>query len=298
MCGIIGGIGEVNFDFNSMIFELSHRGPDSNGLYHERNLFLGHTRLSIQDLSDKGNQPMFDESNRFVIVFNGEIYNHLQIRKDLELEYKFKSTTDTETVLYAYIKYGVNCLNLFNGIFALAIFDTETKNLFLARDHFGVKPLYYYRDENCFLFSSEIKSLLVNGISKELLPLSFANYLSFLWSPGEITPFRRFNKLLPGHCFLINFDNFKTTVPNRYFKLDIKTSFHVESEAELIDILEQKLICAVERQLLSDVPVGFFLSGGLDSSLLVAIATKIHPEKRFQCFTIDTDTNLDRGRDS
>ena len=137
MCGIIGGFSSEVPNPLQVFGTIIHRGPDSQGFFVDGKLFLGHTRLSIQDLSENGNQPMFSEDRRFVIVFNGEIYNHLEIRKML-VDVDFKSTGDTETVLYAFIKFGSAALNLFNGIFAFAIYDTFTKELFIARDHFGV----------------------------------------------------------------------------------------------------------------------------------------------------------------
>ena len=165
MCGIIGGFSTDTFNPKQILDTIIHRGPDSHGFFQDDGLFLGHTRLSIQDLSENGNQPMFSEDRRFVIVFNGEIYNHLEIRKML-VDVDFKSTGDTETVLYAFIKFGADALNLLNGIFAFAIFDTHTKELFIARDHFGVKPLYFYNDGITFLFGSEIKSLFPFKINK------------------------------------------------------------------------------------------------------------------------------------
>ncbi len=289
MCGIVGAIGKINFDYKKSIQSISHRGPDSSGEFRAESVFLGHTRLSIQDLSENGNQPMFSKDGRYVIVFNGEVYNHLEIRESLINDFDFKSTGDTETVLYAYIKYGKDALNLFNGIFAFAIYDIQEKIIFIARDQFGVKPLYIYQDHNCLLFSSEIKSFLVHDIDLELCPSAMANYISFLWSPGTQTPFSKVNKLLPGHYVQFNIDNLNLANPFKYYQTAITGKYSKLSEENLIDQLEEKLINAVRRQMLSDVPVGFFLSGGLDSSLLVAIAKKIFPDKQFPCFTIDSD---------
>lgn len=145
----------------------------------------------VQDLSENGRQPLFSQDERYVIVFNGEIYNHIEIRNKLTAEFEFKSHSDTETILYAYIKYGRKCLAMFNGIFAFAIYDRNTREIFIARDHFGVKPLYIYAEENSFLFSSELKAFLAFDIEKSLQKEAFANYLTFLWSPGDITPFQK-----------------------------------------------------------------------------------------------------------
>ena len=287
MCGIVGGIGLDNWDESKILSFVAHRGPDSIGFYKDSHVFLGHTRLSIQDISENGNQPMFSDDGRYVIIFNGEIYNHLELREHLKNEYHFKSTGDTETVLYAFIKYGPDCLNKLNGIFALAIYDIQEKKIFIARDQLGVKPLYLYKDENKFLFSSELKTFLAFNINKSLEPKALNNYLSFLWSPGELVPFSHVKKLLPG-CFLqFKVDDFANIKPIVYHQIKFNGIYSKLSEKLLIEQLDQYLTKAVQRQMLSDVPVGFFLSGGLDSSLIVAIAKKLYPEKKFPCFTID-----------
>lgn len=287
MCGIAGGFVLDNWDENKILPFISHRGPDSSGFYKDDNFFLGHTRLSIQDLSDNGSQPMFSDDGRYVIIFNGEIYNHLEIREHLKNEYSFKSSGDTETVLYAYLKYGLEFLKKLNGIFALAIYDIQEKKIFIARDQLGVKPLYLYKDENKFLFSSELKTFLAFNINKSLEPKALNNYLSFLWSPGELVPFSHVKKLQPG-CFLqFKVDDFANIKPIVYHQIKFNGIYSKLSEKLLIEQLDQYLTKAVQRQMLSDVPVGFFLSGGLDSSLIVAIAKKLYPEKKFPCFTID-----------
>lgn len=290
MCGIFGYIGQVNdrSDIPQVIDTLSHRGPDSHGDYFETGVYLGHTRLSIQDISEHGNQPMFSEDGNFVIIFNGEIYNHWDLRKDLIHDYNFQSTSDTETVLYAYIKYGISFLKKLNGIFALAILDRRKKEVVIARDPFGVKPLYFYQDKEKLLFSSEIKSFLKFEINKEISAKAIANYLTFSWSPGGYTPFKNVIKIEPGHFFRISTIEFHNYQIEKFYQIPYSGKYSNKSEEELIEELEVKLINSVKRQLLSDVPVGFFLSGGLDSSLLVAIAKKINPEKNIECFTIDT----------
>ncbi|MBV9987980.1 MAG: asparagine synthase (glutamine-hydrolyzing) [Chitinophagaceae bacterium] len=295
MCGIVGSIGFKVKDGADVLSCIAHRGPDSQGSFAEDNVFLGHTRLSIQDLSENGNQPMFSSDGRYVIVFNGEIYNHLDVRAKLEGEFSFRSTGDTETVLNAYRKFGPACLNMLNGIFALAIYDRHTKNLFIARDQMGVKPLYIYREGEKLLFSSEIKSFLKFSIDKSLDPCALVNYMTFLWAPGELTPFLKVRKLLPGHYITTNATGrFTDTV--KYYQLSFNGRYLNHTDEQLIDLLEEKLISAVKRQMLSDVPVGFFLSGGLDSSLIVAIAKKLYPEARFPCFTIDVG-GWDKGKE-
>ncbi|NCI49102.1 asparagine synthase (glutamine-hydrolyzing) [Sediminibacterium roseum] len=288
MCGIAGGIATEKIDLAKVVSCISHRGPDSSGCYQDDKLFLCHTRLSIQDLSANANQPMHSKDGRHVIIFNGEIYNHMEVRAGLMGSYEFHSTGDTETVLYAYIHYGADCLNKLNGIFAFAVYDTHTRELFVARDQLGVKPLYIYHDDRMLLFSSEIKTFLSFDIDRKVNVASFVNYLTFLWSPGELTPFTRVKKLLPGHYF-------KTAVnqamvnPVKYYQIPFNGDYSKASESELIDLLQEKLRSAVKRQMLSDVPVGFFLSGGLDSSIIVALAKELYPDKKFACFTIDSN---------
>lgn len=289
MCGIVGGISLNPQKYQKAIDLLSHRGPDASGMFSHKDLFLGHTRLSILDLTERGNQPMFSKDNDLVIVFNGEIYNHLEIREQLSNKYQFVSSSDTETLLYAYKEFGTSFLDKLNGIFAFAIFDKKANSLFLARDHFGVKPLYIYQSEEKFIFSSEMKTFLDFGIDKFLDAEALANYVTLLWSPGESTPFKGVRKLLPGHYMKLNVEAFSTARPEKYYQIPFNGIYSTKSEAQLIEELDQKLTTAVNRQLLSDVPVGFFLSGGLDSSLLVAIAKKIFPEEKLPCFTIETD---------
>jgi len=290
MCGIAGYIGSVNWDASDVISLISHRGPDSNGYFTEDQVGLAHTRLSIQDLSENGSQPMFSADGRYVIIFNGEIYNHLEVRNHFSGEFNFRSTGDTETVLNAYIKYGPACLDMLNGIFALAIYDRKEKELFIARDQIGVKPLYFYNDDNRIIFSSELKTLLLFDIDRTLQPKAFMNYLAFLWSPGEMTPFERVRKLLPGHYIKLRPSEITVAKPVLYYQPKFDGTYLAMSEEHLINLLDNHLQNAVKRQMLSDVPVGFFLSGGLDSSLIVAIARKLFPEMEFPCFTIDIDS--------
>jgi len=288
MCGIIGAIGVHSSLSSDIALNLiSHRGPDSSGVFIRDKFFIGHTRLSIQDLSENGSQPMYSEDKRYVIIFNGEIYNHLEIRREILAHRSFKSSGDTETVLYAYIEYGVAIFEKLNGIFAFAIFDNQTKEIIIARDHFGVKPLYYYNKDDLFLFGSELKSFLPFNIDLNISPEAMFNYLTFLWSPGDKTPYENIKKLLPGTFLKFNIDKNFNVKPSQFYRLINPKQKSIKSEAQLIDELESHLLKAVERQMLSDVPIGFFLSGGLDSSLLVAMARKLHPALEMKCFTID-----------
>jgi asparagine synthase (glutamine-hydrolysing) len=298
MCGIIGTIQRNAATFiTPATHSIAHRGPDDTGFFTEDNLAFGFQRLAIQDLSVNGHQPMVSADGNYIIIFNGEIYNHLDVKVDLQDKYPFKSTSDTETILYGYIEYGAEIVNKLNGIFAFSIYDRKKKEVFIARDHFGVKPLYYYSDDNCFMWGSEIKSFLnYADLDKEIDHTALVNYLTFLYSPGEQTPFKKVKKLLSGHYIKISLDNPKAFKITKYYDIPLNnTQYSTKSEKELVDELEARLLKAVERQLLSDVPVGFFLSGGIDSSAVVAMARKLMPDKALKCYTIDTGQSEEMG---
>lgn len=293
MCGIAGIVAnDADRNIQKMTDALSHRGPDDQGIFVANNIALGHRRLSIQDLSDNGHQPMHSADDRYVLVFNGEIYNHWEIREKLSQKYEFKSRSDTETLLYGYIEYGVDLFDMLNGIFALSIYDKVTSELIITRDHFGVKPLYYYLDKERLIFASEIKSIIQNqDIKNDLNESALANYLYFLWSPGEDTPLLNCKKLLPGHYIRVNCKDISSFEIIKYYEIPFDGKYSPKMEKELVDELDERLNKAVSRQLLSDVPVGFFLSGGLDSSIIVAMAKKANPNLKTKCYTIDTATN-------
>tara|TARA_R110000796_G_scaffold118864_1_gene232723 strand:- start:83519 stop:85399 length:1881 start_codon:yes stop_codon:yes gene_type:complete len=288
MCGIVGAF---NKEINRNVLDIiKHRGPDDTGWFEHKNVTLGHVRLSIQDVSEMAHQPFLSKDGNTVMVFNGEIYNHWEIRKGLEERgVSFKSTSDTETVLEGYLMYGTQIFEMLNGIFALCIYDLITEKAVLVRDRFGVKPLYYSFVDNEFQFSSELKAIEFD--SNELDYESIANYIKFLWSPGKGTPSKQIKKMLPGeYCMISNNNGIVSTESKFMSTKKFDGTRHFATEEQLIDSLDTLLVNAVQRQLLSDVPVGFFLSGGLDSSLLVAIARKLRPKEDIQCFTIDTTT--------
>jgi asparagine synthase (glutamine-hydrolysing) len=206
MCGILGSY-STKFHFkNEHLNIISHRGPDDKGYFFENNVMLGHSRLSIIDVSSNGHQPMFTSDNRYVIIFNGEIYNHCEIRSELEnFGFSFNSKSDTETILNGYVKWGVDILKKLNGIFAFAIYDKLNSTLFIARDQFGVKPLYFYNQDGIFAFSSELKALTqIDGFDQNLSIESIFYYLQTLYAPGTMTPFSAVYKLLPGHYIIVD----------------------------------------------------------------------------------------------
>ena len=265
----------------SMRNQLTHRGPDDSGVYVDSSLGFGHTRLSIIDLSSSGHQPMGNESGDLWVVFNGEIYNFQTLRIELEeLGHRFRSKTDTEVVLHAYEQWGTDCVCRLNGMFALALWDRNKKTLWLARDRLGVKPLFYYLDDHQLVFGSEIKSILkATDIDRNLNWQSVGDFLSMNFVPPPDTPFRRIKALLPGHHILHNGQGLKIT---QYWNLQFR---HREkcTEVEHQERVRAKLEECVRKRLVADVPVGAFLSGGLDSSAVVYFLRKLgaNPLKTF-----------------
>jgi asparagine synthase (glutamine-hydrolysing) len=299
MCGIFGIIDKKK-NVDVVIVKLAcnkiaHRGPDDEGFFVKENIGLGHRRLSILDLSASGHQPMISADEKHIIIFNGEIYNHNELRENYLKEFQFKSTSDTETLLEGFVKYGEDFIANLNGIFAFAILNLETNSLFIARDHLGVKPLYYYNDDNYFIFSSEIKAFsVIPNLNLKVDKTALFEYLTFLWTPGEKTPYQNVKKLPPASSItidIINVTKLESISSKQFYEIPINESLSFSSEEQAIDELEIVLLKAVERQLLADVPVGFFLSGGLDSSLLVAMAKKITGNKQLQTFTINAKLN-------
>lgn len=294
MCGILATINHDPSLAEGSLKNMSHRGPDANGTFQYNNLLLGHLRLSIQDLSPSANQPMNSLDERYLIVFNGEIYNHWELREQYLSGQTFKTKSDTETILGLYIKYGEKCLNMLNGIFSFVIFDKVLETIFVARDQFGVKPLYYSMSDNKFVCASELKAILPYLENTDIDIESIQDYLTYMWCPGEGTPFTEVSKLLPGSYFKINLNDLSQTENVKYYQLKYPKKVIDDKPLEFwINSLEEKLILAVKRQLLSDAPIGFFLSGGLDSSLLVAIARQLLPNVKLKCYTIDSGESKD-----
>lgn len=278
MCGICGMAGFAESELiGKMIDSIAHRGPDDAGVYisEDRLIGLGNRRLSILDLSPAGHMPMSNENGTIWVTYNGEIFNFRELRRELQAHgHAFRSRTDTEVLIHAYEQWGVECLDRFNGMFALALWDSANQNLLIARDPFGIKPLYYSTTEQGRLvFASEIKSMISAGaVVPAVDEESLHYYLSFLWVPGPLTLFRNVSKLLPGHYLL--WKNGEYSV-RRYWQGAPFCSETRKSEPELIEELRDLLTKSVERHLISDVPLGVFLSGGLDSSSILALSTTI-----------------------
>ncbi len=288
MCGICGIVGDAKREHvEAMVERIAHRGPDDQGVYvsEDGRAGLGHLRLSIIDLSSAGHQPMPDASGRYWLTYNGEIYNYRQLREELRARgHEFRSATDTEVILYAYREWGEDCVTHFNGMFALAIWDAEERTLFAARDRLGIKPLYWSMLPEGLVFASEIKAFLdLPGFDASLDTEALHHYLTFLWVPDPKTVFRGVKKLPPGHTLVYRDGDAEPRVEEFWdapFAVDRATT-----EAEWRERLLEGLGRAVERRLIADVPLGAFLSGGVDSSLIVALMTE-RMDRAVQTYTI------------
>ena len=293
MCGISGILDWSQplpqETLHNMIRRLSHRGPDSEGFFIESPIGFAHCRLSIIDLRENANQPMQDRSGNYHIVFNGTIYNFQVLRQDLETAgSRFRTKSDTEVLLEAYKKWGTNCLERLNGMFAFAIWDRPKRKLFLARDRLGEKPLFYFSlPEGGLVFASELKALLAHPASPRDLDLNaVSQFLSFGYVPGVTCIISGIKKLPPGH-FLIA-ENGELHEPISYW--DLKASFMAKrkfrSTGEASEEFRSLFRDTVQTRLISDVPLGAFLSGGIDSSSIVSAMAQIHPSPLPQTFSM------------
>ena len=261
---------------------LRHRGPDGEGHHFDGPLGLGHRRLSIIDLSDAGRQPMSTPDGQLWISLNGEIYNYQELRAELEAKgHTFRSHTDTEVLLHLYQDEGPECLSRLNGMFAFAVWDARRRRLFLARDHFGIKPLYYTHTNTTFAFASEIKALVgADGVRAELDQDGLADYVTFQFTLGDKTLFRGVRKLLPGHYLIV--ESGADPVIRQYWDVNFEVDTG-RTEADFQQRLRELLDDSVRLQLRADVPVGAHLSGGLDSTTVTALAaaTGVRPFHTF-----------------
>jgi len=279
MCGITGFL---HFDrerisqetvVKKMADSISHRGPDGEGFYLKENMALGHRRLSIIDLCT-GDQPIFNEDKSIALVFNGEIYNYLELRDEL-MKYglKFETNSDSEVIIKAYEKWGIDCQRKFNGMWAFALWDKNNRQLLLSRDRIGEKPLHYSVFDNTLIFGSEIKSIVAYGVPQipnlQLLEI----YLTFSYIPAPFTFFKNIHKLMAGHCLIVKDKNIKDV---EYWKLpEIDEGNMIYNKREVYEKFEELFTDSIRLRMRSDVPYGAFLSGGLDSSSIVAIMSEI-----------------------
>lgn len=292
MCGIVGFLNKNNQDENSKIIKkmndaIFHRGPDDEGFFVDQKVALGMRRLSIIDI-DKGHQPIWNKDKTKCIFFNGEIYNYKELRKNLLTEYSFETESDTETILALYEKYKEETPSMLRGMFVFCIYDTQNNELFIARDHFGIKPFYYFKTEDKIMsFGSEIKSILLDPrYNKTINSDAIYYYLQYQYNPLDETFFKDIYKLNPGYFIRINTNNYEFEI-QKYFEYKFKPNQDLKLEDaknEIRDLLND----SVEHHAISDVPVGAFLSGGVDSSINATLLSK-HLDKKIETFTIGSE---------
>ncbi len=292
MCGIVGYV-STNRPLASPLLvkmrdTLSHRGPDDAGAWRSEDglVALAHRRLAIIDLSPAGRQPMADTSGGLQIVFNGEIYNYQEVRRELETrQHVFRTATDTEVILEAYLEWGDDCLRRLNGMFALALYDQTRRRLLLARDRAGEKPLFYRRGNGTLIFASELKALLADPSCPRVLdPVALDFYLAFGYVPGDRCLLSGIQKLPQGHAAVFDLSSGETRI-SRYWELPQPEHAAIQYDDDLVAELEAILLDSVRLRLIADVPVGIMLSGGVDSSLVVAMASRVS-SRRVKTFTI------------
>ena len=276
MCGLLGYWSKKSLSieqFKNHLNKIHHRGPDHNGVKVINNLMLGHNRLAIIDTDSKSDQPMTSDCEKITVVFNGEIYNYIELRKEL-YDYPYNTNSDTEVIIAAYLAWGEKFVERLKGMFSIAIHDLRFDTLFLVRDPIGKKPLYYSHGPNYFAFASEIKSLIgLPEVGNEIDSMAANQYFSMGYIGGHKTVFQDISQLQAGHSAVYSLKSGLKI--QRYWQLPVTCGDMNMSEAELIDELDSLLIDAIKIRLRSDVPLGAFLSGGLDSSLIVAIAANL-----------------------
>lgn len=273
MCGITGYVANEKLPLDEMMFSLKHRGPDAQGKYEttlgNKYISLGHTRLSILDLSDKGNQPFVSANAKIHIVFNGEIYNYLELKENYLKTEEFRSNTDTEVILKLYQQKGISFIDLLNGDFSIAILDENEQKFYLIRDRAGVKPLYFSYQNEALVFGSEIKSILKSGIKAELEMENLQKYFVFKYSPANETLFKNIKRLQPAHFAEYDLNNHSFQI-KRYWEPSQQDKYkgisYQDAQTEIKSLLQD----ATQKRLIADVPVGTFLSGGLDSSIIAS----------------------------
>jgi asparagine synthase (glutamine-hydrolysing) len=304
MCGI-NGIISLTFSANKkseivkgMNKSLSHRGPDNEGLWQDDTIALGHRRLSIIDLTASGNQPFFSSDKKYIIIFNGELYNYKELKLQLqtskqgsiEQPYFFQTNCDTEVMLAAFIRWGSQCLQYFNGMYAFAIYNTETKKTFIARDRLGVKPLYYHYNGEAFIFSSEIRPIINSGIKQFSLNQNvLAEYLMYQTVHAPNTIVKGIKMLMPGHY--LEFGNNKAEITQYYNVAKLKVEERSQENLDYPKIcskVNELLSLSVQRRLVADVSFGAFLSGGIDSSAVVGLMSKVSSQK-IETFNVSFD---------
>lgn len=284
MCGILGFNWKDEKILSRALDRISHRGPDDFGKFSNKEVSLGHRRLSIIDLSKAGKQPMDNENGKIKIIFNGEIYNYLELKKSLKQKHRFRSETDSEVLIHMYEEEGAEMLNKLQGMFALCIYDMEKKILFLARDRVGKKPLYYYAEGKDFIFASEIKAMLeTNKIKRIFNEEALPYYLAFRANTSNETFIKGIKKVPPGHFLIYDLKNNSVKI-KKYW--EIKFQQKKIKKKECVDKTLFLLREAVKDRLVSDVPYGAYLSGGVDSGAIVALMNKYSTQKPIKTFSV------------
>lgn len=288
MCGIAGILHLNNQPADKEVIQrmtnaMAHRGPDADNIFVEGEIALGHRRLSIIDLSDTANQPFTDHSGRYVIVFNGEIYNYKEV-KALLPDYPFRTASDTEAIIAAYDRWGIKCVDQLKGMFAFAIWDRQENTLTLVRDRLGVKPIYYYQDEKHFIFASEIRSILATGLVKRKInTVGLLEYFSYQSVGSPLSPVDGIRQLMAGSWIKIR--NGAVQQKQYWDATTIRKNFDFSNSTDIQKKIRELLTKSVERRLVSDVPVGAFLSGGIDSSVVVGLMAEVS-RTRLDTFTV------------
>ena len=293
MCGIFAYSGNnVTYEqVSNSLKLLKHRGPDNSDYFIKEGSAIAHTRLSIQDTSENGNQPMFNSSHDIAIVYNGEIYNVLELRDEIsQLGYVFRGYSDTEIILKLYEIHGRKFLEKLNGIYSIVIWDLRNQYFFIARDPFGVKPLYYSENNERFICSSEIKAISSEqSFDKQINYDALGLHLTYLWCPGPQTIFKKIYKLDPGTAIIVRNGKIKDkwTFYENKFEINEQLQNPNKIKVKLLELLKE----SVKKQLISDVPIGAFLSGGVDSSAIVSLVRCIEPDLDLKTFTISFDVS-------
>lgn len=296
MCGICGFNFRDDSLIESMSRSLAHRGPDYARNYVDDHISLGHRRLSIIDLSEQSRQPMSDPDGRFQLVYNGEIYNFRELRAELEGRgHRFRSKGDGEVVLYAYQQYGLDVLSRLNGMFAFAVYDREERKLVMARDPFGIKPLYYYWDSERFIFASEIKAILEHDVPRRINRQALSEYFTFRFTLGPQTLFENIYKLQPGTFLIFDLNDRRVAESGAFWHVPAHIEDHTDPDV-LATELKDLFVDSLRMRLVSDVPLGFFLSGGIDSSIVVAAAKEAGADVRSFSAGFETTNELDFAR--
>jgi asparagine synthase (glutamine-hydrolysing) len=295
MCGIAGFFSaekKISKDeLHQMTNAIAHRGPDADGYFFDGKVGLGHRRLSVIDLSENANQPMYSANNRYIIAYNGEVYNFREIAAELRQNFKteFKTSSDTEVILEGFALYGTEVVNKLNGMFAFAIYDKEKEELFVCRDRIGIKPLYYYYDGNNFAFASELKSIMkLSIVPKDIDENAVYKFLHLGFIPAPYSIYKSAKKLKAGHWLKISKNNFEL---KQFWDINQQISKEIiTSEKQALIKLSDLLMSSVQYQMKSDVPFGVFLSGGIDSSLVTANAVNLSGVK-VNTFSIGFEEN-------